>query len=108
MEDVEFVKEPPDTTPLEAMDQRPVRRGSLAKSADGAVVLLNDRKQPFQVTDEVLSVWKMCDGTRTVDQMCALITSSAMAMGVGFEKARGVVVEILGKLEGAGLVKVRG
>ncbi len=108
MEDIEFTKEPPDTTPLEAMDQKPVRRGSVAKGADGATVLMNDRKQPFQVTDEVLSVWKMCDGTQTVDQMCALITSSAMAMGVDFEKVRGVVTEILGKLEGAGLVKVKG
>ncbi|MEM3086063.1 MAG: PqqD family protein [Halobacteria archaeon] len=104
MEDIGFA-EPPDAAPLDAMNQKPVRRGSVAKAPDGATVLVNDRKQPFQVTDEVLSIWKMCDGTRSVDQMCALITSTAMAVGVDFEKVRGVVLEILGKLEGAGLVK---
>lgn len=108
MENIEFTKEPPDTTPLEAMDQKPVRRGSVARGADGATVLMNDKKQPFQVTDEVLSIWKMCDGTRSVDQMCAHITSTAMAIGVDFEKVRGVVMGILGTLEGAGLVKVKG
>lgn len=106
MADIEFTPKPPDTSPLEAMDQKPVRRGKAAKGASGAVVLVNDKKAPFQVTDEVLSVWKMCDGTRSVDQMCALITSSAMAVGVDFEKVRGVVVEILGKLESAQLVRM--
>ncbi len=107
MEDIEFMR-PPDAAPLEAMEQRPVRRGTVARGADGAAVLVNERKQPFRVTDEVLSVWKMCDGERSIDQMCALVASSAMAAGVDFEKARGVVLEILGKLEGAGLVEVRG
>lgn len=108
MADIEFTKESPHPEPLETMDQKPVRRGSVATDANGATVLVNDKKQPFQVTDEVLSIWKMCDGTRSVDQMCAHITSSAMAIGVDFEKVRGVVTEILGTLEGAGLVKVKG
>ena len=58
-----------------AGEQRPQRRvGVLAQEVDGTVVLLDpDSGESFALEGIGSTVWQLCDGTKTVEEIAAAI-----------------------------------
>lgn len=43
-------------------NEKLIKKGQPAKAEDGSIVLVNEDKQAYSVSEVVLTIWNMCDG----------------------------------------------
>ncbi|MFQ5819385.1 MAG: PqqD family protein [Candidatus Heimdallarchaeota archaeon] len=48
---------------------KPTKKGRVAKTDEGKLVLVNDINQAYIVDQSIISVWNMLDGTKTVNDV---------------------------------------
>ena len=78
------------------------KKGKLAKSEQNEFVLLDDNQKGYKADNVVLTVWSMCDGKRTKEQMVEELSKKTNTEKTEIDKA---VTEILEKLEQISLVE---
>jgi hypothetical protein len=77
------------------------KKGELAKDQDGMMVLVNEKEQAFRADEPVIAIWQMCDGTRTKEDICSIVTEQT---GMTAEDAEKIVSDVIGKLRECKLV----
>lgn len=55
------------------MMEKPTKKGQVAKTEKGDLVLVNDENQAFVVDQSVIGFWNMLDGTKTVNDVAQVI-----------------------------------
>lgn len=48
---------------------KPMKKGSVGKTEEGEIVLVNDQNQAFKVNKVAVVVWNRCDGQMTIDDL---------------------------------------
>ncbi|MEM2759463.1 MAG: PqqD family peptide modification chaperone [Nitrososphaerales archaeon] len=76
--------------------------GSIIQQQDGSLALLNDQNQGFMVNDALIEFWKMCDGTKTINQLIDVFSSKFNLPRSDVEKE---VVELVQQMLEANLLK---
>jgi hypothetical protein len=83
------------------------RKGSLARSQQGDLLLVDENKKAYKVDEVVVLIWTMCDGKHDdkeiVNEFCSKIGDKAPKGEI--EKA---VTDITQKLEKLGLIEKAG
>jgi len=94
---------PPGPQVTIAPEMKPIKMGKSVARTDGTLVLMNDKDQSFKVSQEVVTFWDMCDGTRTVSELTDAI---AKKISSDVYELRPQVIELVGKLVESELLKV--
>lgn len=83
------------------------KKGSLARSAEGDLLLVDENKKAYKVDEVVILIWTMCDGKKEtkdiVDDFCSKIGNKAPK-----EEIENAVSDIIQKLEKFGLIEKAG
>ncbi|MBE0516547.1 MAG: PqqD family protein [Methanophagales archaeon] len=77
------------------------KKGRLVEDQAGTVLLVNENEHAFRADESVIAIWQMCDGTRTEEDICTIVTEQT---DMTTEDAEKVVSEIIGKLRKVELV----
>jgi hypothetical protein len=48
---------------------KPMKKGSVGKTEEGEIVLLNEQNRAFKVKKVAMVVWNSCDGQMTIDDL---------------------------------------
>jgi hypothetical protein len=48
---------------------KPMKKGSVGKTEEGEIVLVNEQNQAFKVNEVAVVVWNRCDGQMTIDDL---------------------------------------
>jgi len=78
------------------------KKGSLGKTENGELVLVNSDGQAFSAGDIAIVIWDMCDGKATSDQ---LATSISEKTTVELKVIKPMIERLLENLENAGLME---
>jgi hypothetical protein len=65
-----------------------LKKGEEAQGDDGALLLVNDKQEAFQVNEVILMIWNMCDGisfSDLVSKIAAGIQQDAKSVGDSLE-----------------------
>jgi coenzyme PQQ synthesis protein D (PqqD) len=86
-----------------ASNEKPRRReGAISQSAGDSTVVLDTRRGTYFTLDDVGTVvWDLCDGTRTLDEIVAAVTTD---YEVGADQAETDIRELLDELAAEQLV----
>ncbi len=83
------------------------KKGSIAKSKEGALLLVNEDKKAYKVDEIVILIWTMCDGKHDskdiVEEFC-----SKLGKKVPKEEIEKAVSDITQQLEKFGLLEKAG
>ncbi len=72
-----FLSRPPPKLPD---GLKPMKTGRVVKKSDGSILLIQGREEAFKVSQHEYSLWLLCDGTKTVDQV---VEALALQLNVG-------------------------
>lgn len=78
--------------------------GNVIQQQDGSLALVNDQNQGFMVNDALIEFWKMCDGTKTLNQLIDTFTAKLNMPRTDVEKE---VVELVQQMLEANLLKAQ-
>lgn len=78
------------------------KTGNVIQQQDGSLALINDQNQGFMVNDALIEFWKMCDGTKTLNQLIDNFTAKLNMPRTDIEKE---VVELVQQMLEANLLK---
>ena len=88
---------------MESLENRkPKKKGQVGVDPKGGSILLSEKGQEFEVSEEAIALWWSCDGSQTVEQMAQSIATEIS------EKPKDVQDEVLAvtrMLEDAGLME---
>ena len=79
-----------------------MKLGNVIQQQDGSLALVNDQNQGFMVNDALIEFWKMCDGTKTLNQLIDNFTAKLNMPRTDIEKE---VVELVKQMLEANLLK---
>ena len=79
-----------------------MKLGNVIQQQDGSLALVNDQNQGFMVNDALIEFWKMCDGTKTLNQLIDNFTTKLNMPRTDIEKE---VVELVKQMLEANLLK---
>ncbi len=79
-----------------------MKHGNVIQQQDGSLALLNDQNQGFMVNDALIEFWKMCDGTKTLNQLIDVFAAKLNMPRTDVEKE---VVELVQQMLEANLLK---
>lgn len=79
-----------------------LKQGNVVQQQDGSLALLNEQSQGFMVNEALIEFWKMCDGTRTLNQLIDAFSTKLNMPRADVEKE---VVELVQQMLEAGLLK---
>jgi hypothetical protein len=48
---------------------KPMKKGSVSKTEEGEIVLVNEQNKAFKVNKVAMVVWNRCDGQMTIDDL---------------------------------------
>ncbi len=78
------------------------KQGNVIQQQDGSLALINDQNQGFMVNEALIEFWKMCDGTKTLNQLIDSFTDKLKMPRTDVEKE---VVELVQQMLEAKLLK---
>ncbi|MFQ5941759.1 MAG: PqqD family peptide modification chaperone [Nitrososphaerales archaeon] len=81
---------------------KPLKQGEVVQQEDGSLALLNGQSQGFMVNDHLVEFWKMCDGTKTINE---LVDSFAEKLKMQRSDVEKEVVELVQQMLEANLLK---
>ena len=81
---------------------KPMKKGSVGKTEEGEIVLLNEKNRAFKVNEVAMVVWNRCDGQMTIDDL-AKVFSQKMNQEEGAVKQ--AIETIVDQMEKAGLME---
>jgi metal-sulfur cluster biosynthetic enzyme len=84
---------------------KPIKLGTVMQQQDGSLALLNEQNQGFMVNDQLVEFWKMCDGTKTINDLVDNFANRLKMQRAEIEKE---VVELVQQMLEAKLIKVGG
>lgn len=84
---------------------KPMKLGTVMQQQDGSLALLNEQNQGFMVNDQLVEFWKMCDGTKTINDLVDNFANRLKMQRAEIEKE---VVELVQQMLEAKLIKVGG
>jgi metal-sulfur cluster biosynthetic enzyme len=84
---------------------KPMKLGTVMQQQDGSLALLNEENQGFMVNDQLVEFWKMCDGTKTIND---LVDNFANRLKMQRSEIEKEVVELVQQMLEAKLIKVGG
>jgi metal-sulfur cluster biosynthetic enzyme len=76
--------------------------GSVLQQPDGSLALMNEQNQGFMVNDALIEFWKMCDGTKTINELIDTFSTKLNMQRSDVEKE---VVELVQQMLEANLLK---
>lgn len=76
--------------------------GSVLQQPDGSLALMNEQNQGFMVNDALIEFWKMCDGTKTINELIDTFSAKLNMQRSDVEKE---VVELVQQMLEANLLK---
>jgi len=79
------------------------KKGSLGKTEEGELVLVNDEGQAFSAGEVVIFVWDMCDGEISEED---LLKNLCAELEIDVEALRPVLERLLKNLEKANLLEI--
>lgn len=79
------------------------KKGSLGKTEEGELVLVNDEGQAFSAGEVVIFVWDMCDGEISEED---LLKNLCAELEIDVEALRPVLERLLKNLQGAKLLEI--
>jgi hypothetical protein len=77
------------------------KKGVLAEDENGTMVLVNEKERAFRADEPIISIWQMCDGTRTKEDISTIVTEQT---SMTKEDAEKLVSDIIDKLKEVELV----
>lgn len=84
-------------------DMKPIKMGKSVNRTDGTLVLMNEKDQSFKVSQEVVTFWEMCEGTKSIAELTDEI---ATKISSDVNELKPQVMELVTKLVESELVKV--
>jgi metal-sulfur cluster biosynthetic enzyme len=87
-----FISRPPPRLPD---GLKPVKAGRVVKKPDGSIVLMNTKEEAFKVSQHEYSLWLLCDGAKTVDEV---IEALAFQLNVGSTVIKNQAMEIIAEM----------
>ncbi|KXA99393.1 hypothetical protein AKJ35_00455 [candidate division MSBL1 archaeon SCGC-AAA833F18] len=84
------------------MSNKLQKKGKLAKSEEGELVLMNDDDQVFEADRIVIAIWDRCEGDISSSELSEEISEKS---GEDQDKIQAAVVKIVDQLENANLLK---
>lgn len=81
---------------------KPLKQGEVVQQEDGSLALLNGQSQGFMVNDHLVEFWKICDGTKTINE---LVDSFAEKLKMQRSDVEKEVVELVQQMLEANLLK---
>lgn len=84
-----FISRPPPKLPD---GLKPVKTGRVVKKPEGSIILINGREEAFKVSQHEYSLWLLCDGTKTVDQV---VEALALQLNVGSTVIKNQAMEMI-------------
>jgi metal-sulfur cluster biosynthetic enzyme len=81
----------------------PKKIGSLMKSEDGSLILLNKDERSFMVNDAIVQFWESCDGTKTINQLTDYFSEK---LGIPRQQVEQEIVQLLEQLFDSQLIEV--
>jgi len=78
------------------------RKGSVAKSEQNEVLLVDENKKAYKTDESVAAIWSMCDGNKNKEQIVDMLAQNTKKEKTKIDK---VVSELLVKLEQMGLLE---
>jgi hypothetical protein len=79
------------------------KKGSLGRTEEGEIVLVNDKGEAFSAGEVVIFVWDMCDGEISEEE---LLKNLCTELEIDTEALRPVLDRLLKNLQGASLLEV--
>lgn len=83
-------------------DMKPLKKGKVVNQPDGTLVLMNDNSQSYRVSQEVISFWEMCDGSKNIAELTDAISQK---MKSDIQELKPQVMELVSKLIEGDLIK---
>jgi metal-sulfur cluster biosynthetic enzyme len=81
---------------------RLLKQGSVVQQQDGSLALMNSQNQGFMVNDALVDFWKMCDGTKTINELIDTFVAKLKLPRTDVEKE---VVELVQQMLEANLLR---
>ena len=81
----------------------PKKIGTLQKSEDGSLILVNKGERSYMVNDAIVRFWESCDGTKTINQLTDYFSEK---LGIPRQQVEQEVIQLLEQLFDAELIKV--
>ncbi len=78
------------------------KKGNLAKSEEGDLLLVNESKKAYKIDEVIALVWNMCDGSKDESEIIEAFSSQ---LDVDKKEISNAVSEIIGELEKVGLLE---
>lgn len=79
-----------------------IKKGTLTKSEANELLIVDENKNAYKVDHTIITIWSMCDGNRTQEQ---IVDELANELQIEKPKISKAVSDILAKLEQVGLVQ---
>ena len=81
---------------------KPMKKGSVGKTEEGEIVLLNEKNRAFKVNEVAMVVWNRCDGQMTIDDLVKVFSQKTNQEEGAVKQAIETIVD---QMEKAGLME---
>jgi hypothetical protein len=81
---------------------KPMKKGSVGKTEEGEIVLLNEQNRAFKVNEVAMVVWNRCDGQMTIDDLAKVFSQKTNQEEGAVKQAIETIVD---QMEKAGLME---
>ena len=81
---------------------KPMKKGSVGKTEEGEIVLLNEQNRAFKVNEVAMVVWNRCDGQMTIDDLVKVFSQKTNQEEGAVKQAIETIVD---QMEKAGLME---
>ena len=81
---------------------KPMKKGSVGKTEEGEIVLLNEKNRAFKVNEVAMVVWNRCDGQMTIDDLAKVFSQKTNQEEGAVKQAIETIVD---QMEKAGLME---
>lgn len=86
----------------EALQRKPMKFGrEMGVDQEGYVILDEQTGNAYSLPPAVYAIWSICDGSTTVEDISAKVSSEA---NVALDQAREIIVTVLNALADVGLI----
>ena len=79
-----------------------MKKGSVGKTEEGEIVLLNEQNRAFKVNEVAMVVWNRCDGQMTIDDLAKVFSQKTNQEEGAVKQAIETIVD---QMEKAGLME---